>query len=62
MVTMVRNRLLAGVAAAALAASATIALTAAPAAAHDGSDHPGCFLLHLQIEANSTGDIVHLCI
>lgn len=59
---MVRTRVLAGIAAAALAASATVALTAGPASAHDGSDHPGCALLHFQVEARSTGDIIHFCI
>lgn len=60
MVLMVRNRVLAGVAAAALTASATIALTAAPAAAHN--EHPSCVLLHLQLETRSQGDIIHFCI
>ena len=58
---MVRNRVLAGIAAAALAASATVALTASPAGAHyDG--HASCVLLHLQLETRSGGDIIHLCI
>ena len=58
---MVRTRVLAGIAAAALAASATVALTASPAAAHY-EEHASCVLLHLQVEARSTGDIIHFCI
>jgi hypothetical protein len=63
MVTMIRTRLLAGVAAAALATAATVAITASPAGAEvdHGSDHePPCVLLHLQVNIGG-GDLVHLC-
>jgi hypothetical protein len=65
MVTMIRTRLLAGVAAAALATAATVALTASPASAvsDHGSDHePPCALLHLQINTGPNSDLIHLCI
>ena len=64
MVTMIRTRLLAGLAAAAFATAATVAVTASPASAEvdHGSDHePPCVLLHLQINIRG-GDLVHLCL
>ena len=58
-----RTRVLAGIATAALTASGALVLTAGPASAgHPGSDHPGCFLLHLEIEDATPADIFDFCL